>query len=239
MPRPSRLTISASGGTHASSASTSTRTRRWSAPRSRSSSTVPDATSRPSLMIATASHRRSTSSSWCEENTTGTPVAARSASTPLSTSTPTGQGRRTARRARRAGVAHERRRQLHALLVAERQRLDAVSGAVGQPEPLDPRVGRAAGRGRVHAVQPREEDELVTHAHLRVQPALLRQVADARAARRPTGTPSKTTSPRSAASTPRMIRIVVVLPAPLGPTKPNIWPAPTVNDTPSSATTSP
>jgi hypothetical protein len=36
-----------------------------------------------------------------------------------------------------------------------------------------------------------------------------------------------------------MIRIAVVLPAPFGPTKPNIWPAPTVNETPSSATTSP
>jgi hypothetical protein len=54
-----------------------------------------------------------------------------------------------------------------------------------------------------------------------------------------TGRPSKETSPRSAASTPSTIRIAVVLPAPLGPTKPNIWPFATVNEMPSRATTSP
>ena len=36
-----------------------------------------------------------------------------------------------------------------------------------------------------------------------------------------------------------MMRMVVVLPAPLGPTKPNIWPGSTANETPSSATRSP
>jgi hypothetical protein len=36
-----------------------------------------------------------------------------------------------------------------------------------------------------------------------------------------------------------MIRIVVVLPAPLGPTKPYIWPRSTENETPSSALRSP
>jgi hypothetical protein len=78
-------------------------------------------------------------------------------------------------------IVNERRRQLHALLVAERQRLDAIAGAVRQPQPLDPRVGRAAGRGRVHAVQPREVDELVTHPHLRIQPTLLRHISKTRA----------------------------------------------------------
>ena len=37
---------------------------------------------------------------------------------------------------------HERRAELHALLVAERQRLHAVARAVGDPEPLEPAVGR-------------------------------------------------------------------------------------------------
>src|ERR671920_186786 len=55
-------------------------------PGPRSVSTVPDATSRPSLMIATASHSRSTRSSWWLEKTTGTPVAAYSFRTPESTS---------------------------------------------------------------------------------------------------------------------------------------------------------
>jgi len=39
------------------------------------------------------------------------------------------------------------------------------------------------------------------------------------------------TSPESAASTPRTIRIVVVLPAPLLPTNPNTSPGRTVNET--------
>jgi hypothetical protein len=36
-----------------------------------------------------------------------------------------------------------------------------------------------------------------------------------------------------------MIRMAVVLPAPFGPTNPNIWPAPTVKLRSSSATVSP
>ena len=69
---------------------TSTRHRPCS-PRERSSATVPLATRRPSLTIATASHSRSTSSSWWLENRTGTPASrARSTRTSLMTSTPTG-----------------------------------------------------------------------------------------------------------------------------------------------------
>jgi hypothetical protein len=40
---------------------------------------------------------------------------------------------------------HQRGGELHALLVAERERLHAVTGPVGQAEPLDPVVGRRAG----------------------------------------------------------------------------------------------
>src|SRR3984957_10120930 len=45
--------------------------------------------------------------------------------------------------------------------------------------------------------------------------------------------------PSSAASRPRMTRIVVDLPAPFGPTKPVTWPGWTVNDMPSSARVGP
>jgi hypothetical protein len=38
-------------------------------------------------------------------------------------------------------------------------------------------------------------------------------------------------------STPSTIRMAVVLPAPLGPTNPNIWPSATVNERSSNATT--
>ena len=43
---------------------------------------------------------------------------------------------------------HERRAELHPLLVAQRERLDAVAGPVGDPEPLEPALG---GRQRVEA----------------------------------------------------------------------------------------
>src|SRR5262249_6510774 len=49
------------------------------------------------------------------------------------------------------------------------------------------------------------------------------------------GCPPMSAVPSSAASRPRMIRMVVDLPAPFGPTKPVTWPGRTVNDIPSSA----
>src|SRR5258705_8303684 len=51
--------------------------------------------------------------------------------------------------------------------------------------------------------------------------------------------PSHATVPRFASSTPRTMRIVVVLPAPFAPRKPKTWPRGTSNVSPSSATTDP
>jgi hypothetical protein len=51
--------------------------------------------------------------------------------------------------------------------------------------------------------------------------------------------PRQRTSPPLGSSTPRMMRMAVVLPAPLGPTNPNICPSTTVNDRSSRATKSP
>jgi len=45
--------------------------------------------------------------------------------------------------------------------------------------------------------------------------------------------------PSSAASRPRITRIVVDLPAPFGPTKPVTWPGVTMNVIPSRASTDP
>jgi hypothetical protein len=53
------------------------------------------------------------------------------------------------------------------------------------------------------------------------------------------GRPRQRTASASGSSTPSTIRMAVVLPAPLGPTKPNICPSATVNDRSSSATRSP
>ena len=174
-------------------------------------------------MIATASQIRSTSSSWWLEKTTGTPVAAYSLSTPLEhvDADRVEAGERLVEH-QQLGLVDERGRELDALLVAERELLDAVLGALGQARGARSSGPRRAS-GRVDAVQRGEVDELGAHAHLRVQAALLRHVAEARAgARRRRGAPRQRTSPRSAPRTPRMIRIVVVLPAPLGPTKPNV-----------------
>ena len=53
------------------------------------------------------------------------------------------------------------------------------------------------------------------------------------------GRPPTSAVPASGASSPRIIRIVVDLPAPLGPTNPVTWPGGTVNDRPSTATVAP
>src|SRR6476619_1921081 len=53
------------------------------------------------------------------------------------------------------------------------------------------------------------------------------------------GRPCQLTRPASARTSPMAMRIVVVLPAPLDPQKPNIEPGATVNPTPSSTRFSP
>ena len=57
--------------------------------------------------------------------------------------------------------------------------------------------------------------------------------------RRAYGWPPISAVPSSAASRPRITRIVVDFPAPLGPTNPVTWPGWTVNDIPSSASVVP
>jgi len=78
---------------------------------------------------------------------------------------------------------HEGDAELDALLVAERERLDAVARPRLDPEPLDEAVRRGRRRGAAEPVQAREVRELVAHPHLRVEPALLRHVAEAGARR--------------------------------------------------------
>ena len=53
------------------------------------------------------------------------------------------------------GLVHQRGGELHALLVAERELLDAVAGALGQAEALDPAV-----RGRVRILDPVQRGEV-------------------------------------------------------------------------------
>ena len=124
-----------------------------------------------------------------------------------------------------------------------RDELDLLLVALGQL--LGPPAREVLGRGtarshgrrlaprdvRRHALEAREEDELVQDPHPRVQPALLRQVAPRRA-RQQVGVGAAPGDPAlvGASRTPRVIRIVVVLPAPFAPRKPNTWPGGTSND---------
>ncbi len=75
-------------------------------------------------------------------------------------------------------LVHQRGGQLDALLVSQRQRLDAVVTPVGDAQRRDPAGGRGVRLGGARAVQPGEVDELLVHPHARVQPALLRHVAE-------------------------------------------------------------
>ena len=110
------------------------------------------------------------------------------------------------------------------------------SRALATPSVVEPAVRGPAGVGGIGAVQPGQVDQVVAHPHLRVEAALLRHVADLRPDRGvDRSRPCQRTAPASAASTPSTIRIAVVLPAPLVPTKPNICPGRTSKVSPSSA----
>ena len=76
------------------------------------------------------------------------------------------------------GPADERGGELDALLVAEGQLLHLVAPALAQAEPVDPLGGRVGRLGRAQPVQAGEVGDLLADLHLRVEPALLRHVAD-------------------------------------------------------------
>ncbi len=142
-------------------------------------STVPMATMRPRARMPTESHSRSTRSSWWLENTTGTPCRHCSSSASARESTPTGsRPENGSSRMQHLGAADEGGGELHPLLVAQRQLLDGVLAALGQTEPLGPLLGGVGGGGCVEPVQAGEVGELLADLHLRVEPALLRHVAD-------------------------------------------------------------
>ena len=98
-------------------------------------------------MITRSSQRRSTTASWWLENSTGTPAAARS----RSTAEHDVDGDRVQPGERlvedqQVRVVHQRGRDLHALLVAERERLQLVVGPVGQLQLVEQACGVGAWR---------------------------------------------------------------------------------------------
>ena len=132
------------------------------------------------------------------------------------------------------GLVDERAGEPDALPVALGERSDDLAadvadhGALARP--------RRPGRDRAawHALHRGAEAQVLLDPHLRVERDVLRQVADP--ARTPSGSrarsmPATRTLPAVAERNPVIIRIVVVLPAPLGPRKPSTSPSGTKNET--------
>ena len=175
--------------------------RGWlAAPRS-----CPCATIRPPSISTTASHSRSTSSSWWLENTTGTPwFAVWRRSTPARTSTPTGSRPENGSSSTSTSGSCTSAAASCTRCWLPRDRLSTRSSA----RPSTPRTSIVSRRlplrvGGREPVQPREVDQLLQHPHLRVQAALLRHVAEpAPGHGRRRGCPRHRTSPASGSSTP-------------------------------------
>ena len=133
-------------------------------------------------------------------------------------------------------LVDERGDQLDALLVAVRQRVEAVARAIGEAEPLEPGVDaavdvrarrvRRAGRGTRVGRAPACGD--TGPAPRACSRTVLRSAA-------PIGAPCQRTAPASSSTSPNTARIAVVFPAPFGPRKPVSRPGRAANVHPSSA----
>ena len=143
---------------------------------------MPQATIWPRSMMPTRSHSRSTSSSSWLEKMTGTPASACSRSTPAHHV----DGDRIEPGERLVEHEHVRTEdecggQLDALLVAQAERLEVGVAPVGETEPVQPAERGLPGFRARHAVQLAEVGQLLGHAHLGIEAALLGHVADAAA----------------------------------------------------------
>ena len=124
------------------------------------------------------------------------------------------------------GIVDERADELHLLLHAARELVD-----LGEPpvllgrlevEALHPVLDALVRVLAGHALELGEELQHPADLHLLVEAALLGQVADAvgDAGRSRCGLPNSEMEPLSGTMMLRIMRIVVVLPAPLGPSRP-------------------
>ena len=191
-------------------------------------------------MMTTSSHRSSTRSSWWLENSTVAP-GGRHLREQFGHGAH-GDGIEPGERLvehEQVGLVDQRGDQLHALLVAVRQRVKAVARPPGEAEPLQPRVDGPAHVPARPPAQLAQVDELLPHPHAGIQAALLRHVAEPCPLRSPIGAPRQRTVPVSSSTSPNTARIAVVLPAPFGPRKPVSRPGWTANVQPSSAASAP
>ena len=76
-------------------------------------------------------------------------------------------------------IVHERRGELHPLLVAVRERVQPRLAALLEPQPRQPAVDAVGGGAAIQPRQSREVLELRPHPHVRIEAALLGHVAEA------------------------------------------------------------
>ena len=211
--------------------------------RALTTSAVPSATTRPRLMITMRSQVLSASlRMWVEKMT----VFSRPASLMMARISTIWLGSRPevgSSRIRMSGIAEHGVGQADALLVTARQLAEGAVDHVAEPAQLGHGADPLAAVLRLDAAHGADVLQVVVHHHVRVQGGELRQVGRS-AASPPAGCPPRPSpapapSPRWASGSRWTMRMVVVLPAPLGPSRPRISPLLTVKLTPSSARVTP
>ncbi len=133
------------------------------------------------------------------------------------------------------GLVEQGGDELDLLLHALGEIFGLLGDGLGDLQPLAPGVGALGGDGGVEAVELAEEDELVEDVHLFVEAALLGQVADALEGFAVEGLAEERTVPESGMVMPIIMRMVEVLPEPLGPRRPNMVPGSMVKERSSTA----
>ena len=224
-----------------SSSGRSPRTRTTSpATCARSSSGVPVAATRPPSRIAIR-WQRSASSGWCVVTMTLVPRAAASAvdlvpdpAQRLGVDAAPGLVQQQQRR-----LVQQHARDLDAAAHAAGILRRRLVGAIAQLHQRQRLVDAAGGERARQAVQRGAEAQVLARGQLQVQARLLEHDAEARAVRAcrwsTTARPSSASVPACGGSRPASRRNAVVLPAPLGPSRPNSSPGATSKLTPSSA----
>ena len=192
----------------------------------------PPTTTRPWSTIAIDSHIASTVSIWWVEKISVLPASrsSRNASRRSATFTGSRPGERLVHE-QDLRVVEDRRDQLDLLLVALRQLLGPALGEVRDAEPGEPveRASRARRRGACRGARRRRRAGRGRSSAGRGRAPRAGSPTSRRGSVRRVGAAPRTICRRRRASTPRTIRIVVVLPAPFAPRKPKTWPPGTSN----------
>ena len=206
---------------------------------------VPISAMRPALNSATRSHTLCTRSSRCDDSSTATPSCL--SERIVSSSSAVACGSRPevgSSRIAIGDVLHQDFGKAEPLAHAARERADPLVGRRRRG-----RRGRAPPRSRLSRSAGSIPIRRRGVAQIVARPSCGRRSRRCRADSRPrrltcsgsrTGSwPSTLTLPAVTSVRPSIIRMVVVLPAPFGPSRPKISPRPTVNEMPSTAATLP